>query len=145
KGCAHRWLNKSHKTGCHSSDRTGFLLGEATNLAASAPKDRPGGNPIRSGVVDKPISRRRSQSNPADPLPVFPNSFERSQIAYVENVFGGGEQVTFLRGLPRIAGVDCDALEHARITVAVNHAARAAIPDEFGLVPVINVAHRRLP
>src|ERR1051325_9844045 len=80
-----------------------------------------------------PAPLSHSDSNSADPLPVFPNRFERSQIARVKDVLGGGEEMAALRGLPRVAGVDGHALEHARVAVAVNHAARAAVADEFRL------------
>jgi len=39
-----------------------------------------------------------------------------------------------LRGLPSVAGVDGHALQHTRVAVAVNHAPRAAVADELGLV-----------
>ena len=34
---------------------------------------------------------------------------------------------------------------HARVAVTIDHAPRAAIPDELGIVKVVDVAHRSLP
>src|SRR5438094_102385 len=103
----------------------------ATTLRARGP---PRAHPALSFLRPSQPSRRKrliATSHPADPLPVLPNGFERSQVARVENVFRGGQQVALLRGLPRIAGVDGHPLEHTRVTVTVNHAACAAIPDEL--------------
>ena len=46
--------------------------------------------------------------------------------------------------MERVAGADGDELQHAGIAVAVNHAARAAVANEFEVVPVPDLAHRRL-
>ena len=45
----------------------------------------------------------------------------------------------------RVAHADGDELQHARITIAVNHAARAAVADELRIVPFPDLAHRLFP
>src|SRR5690242_2001135 len=80
-----------------------------------------------------------------DPLPVLPDRVQGGQVARVEVVFGGAEQTPFLQIIPGIAGIDGNELEHAGVAVAINHAARAAIANEFRFVKFVNVAHRRFP
>src|SRR5438552_4435059 len=84
-------------------------------------------------------------SNLADPFPVFPDSFERSQIAGIENIPCGRAEPAFLEVVVSIACADRDKLQDARITIAVNHAASTAVADQFGLIELVNVAHRAFP
>ena len=81
----------------------------------------------------------------ADPLAVLPHRLERGQVARVKNIFGGGDEVALFQVVERIAGADGDELQHARISVAVNHALGAAVADELGIVPVPDLAHRLVP
>src|ERR1700722_4914745 len=87
----------------------------------------------------------RADSNFADPFAVVPYGLERGEIAAVENIFGGGNHFAALEVLISVAGADGDELHHARITVAINHATRAAVTDEFGLVELVDVAHGGFP
>src|SRR5471030_3221627 len=83
--------------------------------------------------------------NSANPLAVVPNGFDGSQVARVEDVFRGGKEFALFQIVVGVAGADGDELQHARVAVAVNHAARAAVADELGIVPVIDLAHGRFP
>jgi len=58
-------------------------------------------------------------------------------------MFRGGEPMAAFRGLPGVTRVDGHALEHAGITIAVNHATRAAVADQFRLVELVEIAHGR--
>jgi len=87
----------------------------------------------------------RGNLHVANPLPVFPNGLDGSQITRVENVFCRAGEIAFFQIVPRVAGADGDELQHAGIAVAVNHAARAAVADELGLVPFPDLAHRLFP
>src|SRR6266566_9628427 len=84
-------------------------------------------------------------SYPANPLAVFPNRLQRGQIAAVENVAGGGSPLSLPQIIPGIAGVDGNELEHARIAVAIDSAAGAAVANQFRFVPFIHVADGCLP
>src|SRR5208283_3887981 len=83
--------------------------------------------------------------NPADPLPVFPDGFQGGQVARVEDVLRGGDELAPLEIVPGVAGADSDKLQDAGVAVAVNHAARAAVANELRLVEVIDVAHWGFP
>src|SRR5579859_282958 len=80
-----------------------------------------------------------------NPPALFPNGLERSQIARIEDMPGRFGQLAFFQGLPGVAAIDGDELQHTRITVAVNHAARATVPNKLRIVPFPNFAHRLLP
>jgi len=75
------------------------------------------------------MTRRNLHS--ADPLAVFPNSLDGSQITRVKNFFCRAGEIAFFQIVPSVAGADGDELQHARIAVAVNHAARAAVTDKL--------------
>src|SRR5690349_19448345 len=81
----------------------------------------------------------------SNPLSVLPTRLQRSQISRIENVFGRGNKPAALHIIPGVTGTNGHELQHARITVAVNHASRAAIADELGLIELVNAAHRLLP
>src|SRR6185312_10287859 len=81
----------------------------------------------------------------ADPLAVFPDGFDGGQIAAVEDVFGGSGEVAFFQVVEGVAGADGDVLQDARVAVAIDHATRAAVADEFRLVELVDVAHRLFP
>ena len=84
-------------------------------------------------------------SNAANPFAVFPHGLERSQIAGIKNIFRSGTKPAFFQIVEGVVRADGDVLQHAWVAVAVNHATRAAVADEFGIVPVIDLAHRRFP
>src|SRR5712672_1217513 len=86
-----------------------------------------------------------SNLHPADPPPIFPHVFERSQIAPVENVFRRRAQLALFEIVPSVAGADGHELQHARIAIAVDHAAGATVANQLRLVELVNVAHRRFP
>jgi hypothetical protein len=88
---------------------------------------------------------KREFSHPADPLAVFPNGLEGREVAPVKKVFRSGTQPALFQIVPCVAGVDGGKLEDAGIAIAVNHAARAAVADEFRLVELVNVAHGLFP
>src|SRR6516162_4314977 len=54
-----------------------------------------------------------------NPLPIFPNGLNRSQVARVKNIFGGAGQVAAFQIVPGIARADGDKLQHAGIAVAI--------------------------
>src|SRR6185503_13234087 len=80
-----------------------------------------------------------------NPLPVLPHCLERYEIARVKNVPRRRPEAAPFQIVPRVAGADGHELEHTGVAVAVNHAAGAAVADELRVVPVVHVAHRRLP
>ncbi len=80
-----------------------------------------------------------------NPFAVIPNGFDGSQVARIEDVFRGGKQFALFQIVVGVAGADGDELQHARVAVAVNHAARAAVADELRVVPFPDLAHRLLP
>src|SRR5580698_5797746 len=84
-------------------------------------------------------------SNSANPFAVFPHGLERGEVAGIENIFGGVDEVAALQIIPGVAGADGDELENAGVAVAINHAAGAAVADELGPVELIDVAHRGFP
>jgi hypothetical protein len=69
--------------------------------------------------------------NPANPLAVLPNGLERSQVAGIKNVFCRRNQPAFFQIVEGVAGADGNELQHARVAVTVNHAAGAAVANEF--------------
>src|ERR1039458_5756505 len=83
--------------------------------------------------------------HPANPLAVLPNGLKGSQVAGIKNVFRSGKQFALFQIVEGVAGADGDELQHARVAVAVNHAARAAVADELRVVPFPDLAHRLLP
>src|SRR5689334_8991293 len=76
-----------------------------------------------------PIEGIVSQLNLPNPIAIFPHSFDGGEITRIEDIFGGGEQFALFEIVPRVAGADGDELQHARIAVAINHAAGAAIAN----------------
>src|SRR6185369_13075307 len=99
-----------------------------------------------AGIDSYTIIRARAEaSHAANPLTVFPNCFHGSPITAVENVAASGPQSPLLRIIPGVAGADGDELEHARIAVAVDHAAGAAVANQLRFIPFIYVAHGGLP
>ena len=93
----------------------------------------------------KKIIIKSGCSHAADPLAVVPDGFERGQVAAVEDVSGGGDELALLEVVLGVAGADGHELHHAGIAIAVNHAAGAAVADEFGIVELVDVAHGRFP
>lgn len=91
-----------------------------------------------------PVTRHCS-SHSADPLAVFPDRLDGGQVAGIENIFGRARQVALFQVVPGVTGADGHELQHARVAIAINHATRTAIPDEFGIVPVPHLAHRLFP
>src|SRR5258708_4776864 len=95
-----------------------------------------------------PLSRAGNEAiglDAADPFPVFPDGFERSEIAAIQKVLGGGDEFSSPGVVPGIAGTDGDKLQHAGIAIAIDHTPRAAIPNQLRAVEFINVAHRLFP
>lgn len=87
----------------------------------------------------------RRLSNSPNPLPILPNSLKRGEVSRIENVLRRGQHFPFFEVVPGVAGADGDKLQDARVAVAIDHAAGAAIPDEFRFVELVDVAHRLLP
>ena len=87
----------------------------------------------------------RRNLNAANPLAVFPNGFDGGQVARIKNVLRRASQITFFQIVPRVACVYGDELQHAGVAVTINHAACAAVADEFGIVPLPDLAHGFLP
>src|SRR6266545_3004552 len=99
----------------------------------------------RLAIAVNQNSTKITELNLPDPFAVFPNRLQRRQIAPVEKVPGGGAPSSFAQIVPGIAGTDGNKLEHARVAVAVNHATSAAVANPFCFIPLVHVAHRRLP
>src|ERR1039458_3209751 len=100
--------------------------------------------------VPRPLPARRGSScapgwlNPADPLALFPHGFQRGQVPGVEHILRGGDEFAAAEIIPGVARADRHELQHARVAVAVDHAAGAAIANQLRGVDVIDVVHGRL-
>lgn len=94
--------------------------------------------------IGRPFSSDR-ESDLADPLAIIPNGFQRHEVTGVEHILSGFNKVALLEILVGIAGVDRDMLQDAGIAVAIDHATRAAVADDLGLVELIDAAHWGFP
>src|ERR1043166_2387846 len=86
-----------------------------------------------------------SELHLADPFSVVPDGFDRGQIARVEDVPGRRQEASPAQVVPGVAGTDRHELEDARISIAIDHAAGAAVADQLRRVELVNVADGRLP
>src|SRR6266850_2699504 len=53
--------------------------------------------------------------HPANPLAIFPNRLQGSEIAGVKDVPGGGNELPFFRVVPGVAGANGYKLQHAGV------------------------------
>src|SRR3954452_22800546 len=81
--------------------------------------------------------------DPANPFAILPDRLERSEIARIQKIFGGGQKLALFHVVPGVTGADADELQDARIAIAVNHTASAAVTNELGGIKLVNIAHGR--
>ena len=60
-------------------------------------------------------------------------------------MFGGLDEISLFQTLIGVTGIDGHVLEDAGITITINHASRATIAYEFGLIEFIDITHGRFP
>lgn len=86
-----------------------------------------------------------SALNLANPLPFLPSHAHGRQIAGIENMAGGFDQLSEFERVPGVACAVGDTLKNAGVTITINHSARASVANEPRFIPIMDVAHRRLP
>src|SRR5580704_9100423 len=81
----------------------------------------------------------------ANPFPVLPNRPQGNNVAPIQDVLRGRDYLSFFNVLAGVAEADGRELEDARIAIAVDHTARAAVADELVGAELVNAAHRLVP
>src|SRR5437867_3697522 len=73
-------------------------------------------------------------SNATNPPAILPNGFDGGEIAAIQDAFGRTPDVAFFQVMVSVAGANRHKLKDTRVAITVNHATRAAVANNPGLI-----------